>query len=62
MRLMRHLALTTDPSEVRNEEGVMDKSAAIMEARNMETHMFSDREVMAVCMSLSCELLSGQKI
>ena len=53
MRLMRCLAimklncqidLTTDSSEIKNNEGEVKASSAVMEANNLEPHMFRKRE------------------
>ena len=57
MRLTRCLAittlkcqkdLTTASSEVRKDEGEVEASSTIREARNLDPHMFKEREVMAV--------------
>ena len=57
IRLMKYLAFmtlkcqkdhTTDSREVRNNEGEMEASSAIMKVKNLEPHMFKEREAMAV--------------
>ena len=53
MMLNWRIALTTDSSEVRNREGDVQDSSMVREARNLEPHMFKEREAMALCMSLA---------
>ena len=62
MRLTRHLAimtmkcrkdLTTASSETKKAEGEVKAFSAIREARNLDSHMFKEREAMAVQRSFS---------
>ena len=46
--------LTSDSSEVRKDQGELEASSPIMEAKNMKPHMFKEGKAMAEHKSFSC--------